>query len=86
MTVAAVIVGGLLGIALLTLAVVMVRDKGKAGGGGESDSADVSSEKFKQVHSAMTIEEVEKILGRGSMSSLQDFLRASGAKGRPAQG
>ena len=83
------VVGGLVGIALCALVVVLlVRNKGKDGGGGGGDgaSANVSSEKFRQVHSAMTIEEVEKILGKGSTSSLQDFLTAWARKEGPHKG
>lgn len=86
-------VGGLVGIALIALAVVLlVRGKGKDGGdrgqdgGGESALANVSSEEFKRVHSAMTIAEVEKILGKGSTSSLQDFLAAWVRKDGPHKG
>ena len=89
------VIGVLVGIALCALVVVLlVRDKGKngtdkskdGGGDGENAFANVSSEKFKKVHSAMTIAEVEKILGKGSMSSLEDFLAAWVRKDGPHQG
>lgn len=94
-TVLVAVMGGLVGLALCTLVVVLlVRDRGNdgidmgqdGGGGGEVAFADVSSEKFKLVHSAMTIEEVEKILGKGSPSSLQDFLNAWVRKDGPFKG
>jgi hypothetical protein len=71
------ILGGLVGIALIALVVVLlVRGNGQDGSGGEGQFAEVSAESYKKVHSAMTLEEVETILGRGGKSSDQDMKKA----------
>lgn len=75
--IAAIVVGGVLLLAVVGLAVVLiVRKSGKDGPSQPIDSTKVTRENFKSLRPGLTLAEIESVLG-GSRSSSEDELRAA---------
>lgn len=89
----AAVLGGLIGVAgIVLVAVLLIRGKGGGGAAGEggaagaAESAGDLAERYKGVRWAMTLDEVEKLLGRGRPSSDQDMLKVFVRKEGPFRG